>query len=653
MSPPAPGLRSPMAASAVVFLAILLLPGTAAAAVSCSVSVTTATVTMGSGDTANLAVSGASITVNGTPCGTTSTVDTIVVNGVGGNEVVNVSLAGGPFAPGATPEPTGVSEIEISASLRGGSDSLVITGGAGVDTVALGSLGINLTGDDDADLTFTGVEGFVVNGAEGNDVVTGRGDDDVGVPFTTGIFMLGGDGDDDLTGGAGTDGILGGAGMDTVRGWTGNDVMFGEADDDALDGGAGDDNLFGGTGSDAALYASATSAVTVNLATASASGGGVGNDTLTSLENVTGSDFGDTLTGDDTANVLNGAGGVDVLRGAGGADALLGGDGLDTAAYDSEGAGVMVDLQTGATGGAAAGDTLSGVENLTGSDFADSLTGDAGTNDLQGGSGADTLAGGGGDDVIAGGAGADVLDEGAVPNGSDDLSGGTGVDTIVYGDRVTDIALSLNGNFDDGAAAEGDNANEDLETMVTGTGDDVLVGNDAGQRMESGPGDDFIIGGDGDDTLVAGPGTDTADYQGATGGVRVDLATGKALGGAGNDILEGVEDLIGSFGSDILKGNLGPNEILGGAGDDEVAGGGGRDRLSGGSGDDELRGKKGNDVLLGKAGNDLLLGGADKDRMDGGPGVDSCKGGPGPDRARRCEERSPSPARSRERAGSS
>ena len=58
----------------------------------------------------------------------------------------------------------------------------------------------------------------------------------------------------------------------------------------------------------------------------------------------------------------------------------------------------LVNLETGeAAGGHAEGDTLTGVENLTGSDHNDALTGDAGANTLQGGSGNDALEGGAGD----------------------------------------------------------------------------------------------------------------------------------------------------------------------------------------------------------------------------------------------------------------
>ena len=53
-------------------------------------------------------------------------------------------------------------------------------------------------------------------------------------------------------------------------------------------------------------------------------------DTISGFENLTGSDFNDTLTGNAGANVLNGGAGDDRLTGSGGADGQTGGGGADT-----------------------------------------------------------------------------------------------------------------------------------------------------------------------------------------------------------------------------------------------------------------------------------------------------------------------------------
>src|SRR4029450_10955132 len=75
-----------------------------------------------------------------------------------------------------------------------------------------------------------------------------------------------------------------------------------------------------------------TGSINVNLSIAGPQnvGGGQGLDTLISIENVLGWNFGDTLTGNADGNVLTGIGGDDTLSGAGGNDTLIGGIGSDT-----------------------------------------------------------------------------------------------------------------------------------------------------------------------------------------------------------------------------------------------------------------------------------------------------------------------------------
>jgi Ca2+-binding RTX toxin-like protein len=84
-------------------------------------------------------------------------------------------------------------------------------------------------------------------------------------------------------------------------------------------------------------------------------------------------------------------------------DFIDGGAGRDVASY-AGGAAVTVALDGSvANGGDAAGDTLSGIEDLEGSSRADWLVGNTGGNQLIGGGGADTMTGGEGNDTIFGG----------------------------------------------------------------------------------------------------------------------------------------------------------------------------------------------------------------------------------------------------------
>ena len=92
-------------------------------------------------------------------------------------------------------------------------------------------------------------------------------------------------------------------------------------------------------------------------------------------------------------NVLIGNSGNNVLIGGAGADTLDGRGGTDTASYIASASGVDVSLATGlGAGGDAQGDTLSNIENLTGSNFDDTLEGNSLNNVLVGGLGTDTVS---------------------------------------------------------------------------------------------------------------------------------------------------------------------------------------------------------------------------------------------------------------------
>ena len=119
------------------------------------------------------------------------------------------------------------------------------------------------------------------------------------------------------------------------------------------------------------------------------------------FENVTGSAFADnltaaaagsTLTGGAGNDTLTGGAGNDTIAGGAGTDTMTGGGGTDTLDYSTSSAAVTIDLASNAAaGGDAAGDVISGFENVTGSAFNDNLTGDEGANVITGGGGDDLL----------------------------------------------------------------------------------------------------------------------------------------------------------------------------------------------------------------------------------------------------------------------
>ena len=147
--------------------------------------------------------------------------------------------------------------------------------------------------------------------------------------------LEGGAGNDTLEGLAGNDLLYGGTGDDTLLGGTGNDTLDGGDGNDFLEGGAGSDKLIGGAGTDTASYATAVAGATVDLANSLNNRGDAAGDTFSSIENVSGGNYADTLRGNSSANRIDGAGGNDVLTGAGGNDILDGGAGSDAAAYST------------------------------------------------------------------------------------------------------------------------------------------------------------------------------------------------------------------------------------------------------------------------------------------------------------------------------
>ena len=88
----------------------------------------------------------------------------------------------------------------------------------------------------------------------------------------------------------------------------GNDRLAGGLDNDTLIGGGGADTLDGGEGVDTADYSASTEAVQVYLDGTAGTGGHAAGDTLSNIENLIGSSYGDTLTGDDADNVIESGG---------------------------------------------------------------------------------------------------------------------------------------------------------------------------------------------------------------------------------------------------------------------------------------------------------------------------------------------------------
>jgi Ca2+-binding RTX toxin-like protein len=420
---------------------------------------------------------------------------------------------------------------------------------------------------------------------------------------------------------------------DVIYGYGGSDDIYGLGGPDVIFGGAGADFIDGGTGTDTARYDDSSAGVSVFLTTGEGFGGTAEGDSLTSIEDLVGSDYDDYLVGTTGSNsfhggsgddVLEGGGGVDflygegdddILKGGGGADRLYGGSGIDTADYASSWTGVTVVLFSGFTAnGEAEDDVLDSIENITGSAYSDKLWGDnganvlrglAGNDKLYGESGTDTLWGGKGHDFLYGDAGIDTL---RGEDGNDSLDGGTSADTMIgglgndkyYVDNANDMIMENGGQGSDEVYTSVSfilPAGADVELLAV-DGDDgsylSLTGNDSGQTIIGNSGNNFIDGSGGVDTMVGGLGDDS--YWVDNGGDVViedssstfdEVYTSVSFTltvGANVELLRttnslGVSpiDLTGNETSQEVRGNDGDNVLNGGDGNDQLTGRGGQD----------------------------------------------------------------------------
>lgn len=364
---------------------------------------------------------------------------------------------------------------------------------------------------------------------------------------------------------------------DTLSGDAGNNVIEGASGEDFID-------CKGGT-ADKVSYENSAAHVIVDLFNNDHSSGDAAGDSIANCEGIIGSDHNDTLTGDASANNIDGLGGDDTIDGHRQDDTLAGGNGTDTLSYASVadvGCEITIDLNAMDQGGLfvngggcslpSENDSASGFENAVGGSGDDTIDGSSLANILSGGPGNDIISGkeagdtlngglgndtlyasdsvptndnainqlngGDGNDSLHGSNGADVLNGGNDNDtargyaGNDTLDGGNGTDVLSY-DYVTDadcvITASIAATADQGGVFTGENCDylgEDdnatnFESLVGGSGADVLVGIASSGSVAGGGGNDELSGSlacngeAGDDTLhdcVTADGGDGNDY---------------------------------------------------------------------------------------------------------------------------------------------
>lgn len=292
----------------------------AGAAVTCSHNGWANVSLSAAGDLAAMDVSGGAIRVNGVPCGaaTVSNTDAIQVTGTYNlSMTLTIDLTGGLFAPGATAESTGVSEIEWyivnvrMIKLLGTPNADAITFGAGSSGWFAGNLNASES-PDDVDINI-GHPSPVLTlvGGDGDDSISAGGGQGTGAayPFDT-----------DLSGGPGNDTIAGGPGDGVIKGGIGDDHLNGAAGWDGLYGGDGNDTLFGGPGGDHLRGLDGNDFIR----------GGPTNDWLyggMGADRLYGDNGDDMMEGNADDDLLVGGGGLDRLEGNDGGDDLRGKDG--------------------------------------------------------------------------------------------------------------------------------------------------------------------------------------------------------------------------------------------------------------------------------------------------------------------------------------
>ena len=333
----------------------------------------------------------------------------------------------------------------------GNVDLITLIGSSGNDTI---------DGSAMSDVIYANAGANVVRGWQGADKINGADNADI---------LRGGDGDDTLVGWGGNDTLIGDdntapypnsqIGWDNIYGGDGNDVMSGVVGHNIIDGGAGIDTVDYGfiiqnpaENPQYPVIAVIDLSVVVNPNDPNSAASAYYNldltevfityvrDILVGIENVDGSDYGETIIGNAVANRLFGWGGNDVISGRAGADNINGGFGNDRLYGESEN---------------------------------DLLLGGKGKDTLFGGAEADRLNGGIGNDIMNGGLGADrfIFDAALVSNVDRIVDYSVSADTIALENAVfTGLAAGalVNARFKNLSLAAADADDRILWNATTG-----------------------------------------------------------------------------------------------------------------------------------------------------------------------------------------
>ena len=390
-----------------------------------------------------------------------------------------------------------------------GAGNNVINGGSGYDTVsytnASSAVTVSLfttlaqnTGGSGTD-TLLSIEHL--EGSRFNDTLTGNGFSNVLNGGLGADRMAGGFGDDTYyvdnvddvvieRAGEGTDTVYASLASYTLQDnienlyiWTvGNTTATGNALNNVMYSGAGNNIIDAGAGNDTVSYEAAASSVTVSLMTTAAQAtGGSGSDALIGVENLTGSNFNDTLRGNAGNNILDGGKG---------ADTLIGGAGSDTYVVDDLGDVVVEAANEGIDQVNSSLSRYTLGSNIENGRIISSFVGRA------------SMKGNSADNLIYAGLGYDLI------------LGGGGADTVSYAYATGDVVASLadvgTHDMDDAqialalqtASFTQSDTLIGIRNLAGGDFNDVLTGNDDANQLGGGNGNDLLMGGDGSDDYL-------------------------------------------------------------------------------------------------------------------------------------------------------
>ncbi|WP_340313837.1 hypothetical protein [Rhizorhabdus argentea] len=539
-------------------------------------------------------------------------------------------------APGALSQ--AAAQLTIGSATIGGMGPNLELDGTGNIIVTLqpgdSFNGANYVFDAGSDIRFT------INGSTGGDSISATINNDL---------ITGGDGNDYINGDDGNDTLIGGNGNDTIIGEDGNNLITGGAGNDVFvlegEGGSniitdftvGQDKIdlsdtnvdsfaalqphLSSSGGDAIIAGDDTSYTLQGVALASLDAssfifatpknitgtenpdileGGALNDSISGLGG------GDNIFGEEGDDTLSGGNGDDFISGGDGNDLIDGGAGNDQIGYVDAESGVSVDLRitTQQNTGGGGLDTITTVEGVGGSDYADTLTGTTGNNTLIGNDGDDVLYGKGGTDGLIGGAGNDiiVLD---IQQTNGFYDGGAGYDTLelhniagataggngIIGSSYNTPPL-LNIEAIDFQSTAGTSISMALTYHFVNAGTGVT--NAIPGALHGGNGIDSLVllaqGGMGTDTNLVLPTFTFSNWTTASKPYVPTASDVIILNAQGNSnyTLTASEANAASGVIQVLSGN------------------GGNDTLNGSSGTDRLNGSTGTNVLHGNGGNDVL-----------------------------------------------